>query len=287
MDCCLQLFRGESFRSVLKRIGEVRSLLPRGVNVMALTATATKAIRLSVSRTIGLNNPYVLTRSPCKSNLIYTTGVFKTVQETFGVLADRLQEQQFSFPKTIIYGQSFRMCADIYLYLKDLLGSSFTHPEDAPDIPLFRLVEMFTSVTDADHKSKIIQLFKEDTKLKVIIATIAFGMGIDCPNVRQIIHVGLPDDLCSYIQETGRAGRDGEASMVTLLQCRTFISVEEDIKEYVANKTQCRRDILFRDMDSYRHEDLGSKYLCCDICAESCSCGSCDNKLQNFILFNQ
>ena len=66
---------------------------------MALTATATKAIRLSVSRTIGLKDPYVLTRSPCKSNLIYTTGTFKTVQDTFCVLADRLQEQKSCFQK--------------------------------------------------------------------------------------------------------------------------------------------------------------------------------------------
>lgn len=254
---------------------------------MALTATATKAIRLSVSRTIGLKDPYVLTRSPCKSNLIYTTGTFKTVQDTFCVLADRLQKQKSCFQKTIIYGQSFKMCADIYLYLKDCLGSNFTQPEDAPDIPQFRLVEMFTSVTNADHKSKIIKLFKEKSKLKVVVATIAFGMGIDCPNFRQIIHVGLPDDICSYIQETGRAGRDGEASMVTLLQCRTYHPVDKDIKEYVANKTQCRRDVLFKDMDSYCHEDLGSKCFCCDICAESCSCGTCDKKLQQFILFNQ
>lgn len=218
----------------------MRSLLPRVVNVMALTATATRTICLSVSRTIGLKNPYVLTRSPCKSNLIYTTGIFKTVEETFCVLADRLREQKASFPKTIIYGQSFRMCGDIYLYLKDRLGPSFTQPEDAPDIPQFRPVEMFTSVTDADHKSKIIQLFKGDSTLKVIVATIAFGMGIDCPDVRQIVHVGLPDDICSYIQETGRAGRDGETPMVALLRCRTYHSVDDDIKEYIANKTQCR-----------------------------------------------
>ena len=76
------------------------------------------------------------------------------------------------------------------------------------DIPQYRLVEMFTSVSNADHKSKISRLFKEASKLKVVVATIAFGMGMDCPNVQQIIHAGLPDDICSYIQETGHAGRE-------------------------------------------------------------------------------
>ena len=112
---------------------------------------------------------------------------------------------------------------------------------------------------DADHRSKIIQLCKEESKLKVIVVTIALGMGMDCPNFGRLFRGGKPDNLCSYIQETGRTGSDGETSMVTLLQCRTYHSVDEDIKEYVANKTQCRRDVLFKDMDSYCHKDLGSK----------------------------
>ena len=255
------------------------------MNVLALTATATKSVRLSVSQIIGLINPYVLTRSPCKPNIIYAVGGFKTVEETFHQMADKLQYKKTIFPKTIIYGQSFGMCADIYLFLKHCLGSCSTYPEDAPDIPQFRLVEMFTSVTDPGHKSQIIQLFQEESKLRVVVATVAFGMGIDCSNVRQIVHVGLPDDICSYIQETGRAGRDGEVSLVTLLQCRTYHSVDEDIRQYVANTTECRRDVLFRDMESYSHTDMGSKCLCCDICAKCCTCGTCGDKLNRFVLF--
>ena len=80
-------------------------------------------------------------------------------------------------------------------YLKYCLGSNVAQPEDVPDIPQFWLVERFTSVTNAVHKPKIIRLFKEESKLKVVVATIAFSMGIDCPNVRQIIYdiVGLVD----------------------------------------------------------------------------------------------
>lgn len=279
--------RGETFRKVLGRIGEVQSLLPSTVKVMALTATATKTIRLSVSRTIGLQNPYVVTRSPCKPNLIYSVGVFeKTVDDSFLPLAKRLQHQRISFPKTIIYGQTFGMCADIYLFLKHYLGSNFTEPNDAPNLPQFRLVDMFTSVTDAEHKTEIISLFKENTNLRVVIGTIAFGMGIDCPDVRQIIHIGMSNDVCNYIQETGRAGRDGKPSLVTLLQTRTYHPVDEDIKQYMANATECRRDTLFQDMDTYFHCDMGSKCMCCDVCAKNCSCGKCESNLQHFVLFN-
>ena len=145
---------------------------------------------------------------------------------------------------------------------------------------------MFTSVTAPGHKSEILRLFKEENNLRVVVATVAFGLGIDCPNVRQIVHVGLPDDICSYIQETGRAGRDGELSLATLLHCRTYHSVDEDIRQYVANKTEWRWDVLFKETDSYSHIDMGTKCLCCDICAKLCPFGTCSDKLQHFILFN-
>ena len=118
-----------------------------------------------------------------------------------------LKRERTNFPKTIIYGILFDMCANIYLFLRDQLGLSFTNPKDAPDISEFRLVEMF-----------ILLNFKDGKNLRVVVATVAFGMGMDCKHVRQIVHVGLPDDVSSYIQETGRAGRDGLPSIATLFK---------------------------------------------------------------------
>ena len=77
---------------------------------------------------------------------------------------------------------------------------------------------MYTSVSDDKHKQEIITQFtKPGSQLRIIIATIALGLGVDCPDVRQIIHVGTPEDVETYIQETGRAGRDGSHALVTLL----------------------------------------------------------------------
>ena len=175
------------------------------------------------------------------------------------------------------------MCTDIYVYLSQGLGPELTEPIDAPNISRFRLVDMFTSVTDAQQKDIIISLFTKPSHLRVVVATVAFGLGIDCPDVRQIIHVGMPEDLESYIQETGRAGRDGQPALVTLLKARTYHVCEKSIKDYAANNSQCRRDALFEEMESYRRINIGTNCYCCDVCASLCDCGSCSQKHAVFV----
>ena len=148
----------------------MRSLIPSTVHVMALTATATQSVQIAVTNIVGLRNPFVITRCPARSNLIYSVGLFKSLPDTFEEFASKLKCEKTNFPKTIIYVRSFGLCADIYLYLKNQLGLAFIYPEDAPDIPEFRLVEVFTSVTESKHKSEILQLFKVDSNLRVVVA---------------------------------------------------------------------------------------------------------------------
>jgi len=280
------VYRGESYRPVLRRVGEVRSLIPLHVHIMALTATATKTDRTDICKVLGMRNPYILSRCPNRQNLIYSVGSFESVSTTFKQFAARLKQEKNIFPKTIIYVRSYDMCADIYLFLKSQLQEQFTQPVDAPDLPEFRMVEMFTSLIEDSHKSQILSGFKDGHTLRVVVATTAFGMGVDCQDVRQIIHVGLPDDIASYIQESGRAGRDNLPAMATLLQARIYHKVGDDIKGYSVNISECRRLALFKDMDNYEQQSDGIRCMCCDVCCKTCTCGVCQSRHSFFCVFD-
>ena len=97
-------------------------------------------------------------------------------------IVDRLRNERTKMPRMIIYTHSFAVCAQIYLLFETQLGADFLEPKDAPNIPKFRLADMFTSLTDQAQKECIIQNFTMQSQLRVVIATVAFGLGIDCQN---------------------------------------------------------------------------------------------------------
>ena len=252
---------------------------------MAVTATASIDLRHALTNIIGMQKPYVISRSPCKKNIIYSVGKFIGIEETFNPLLTTLINKKVHMPRVIIYCRSYEICSDIYKFFYYGLKHNFTHPPHAPNITRFRLVDMYTSIVDKPIREEILQLFTSNSQLRIVVATVAFGMGIDCRDVRQVIHVGAPDDVEEYIQETGRAGRDGSPCMVTLLIHKPRKDlISKRMLEYLKNETVCRRDTLFRDMEGYVHSDNGIKCFCCDVCGQQCECGECDVKKSQFVV---
>lgn len=123
--------------------------------------------------------------------------------------------------------------------------------------------------TERDVKEQIIGAFSlPNSQLRVVVATIAFGMGLDCPNVRKVIHWGPSTDIELYLQETGRAGRDLLPAVAVLYvggKGAVVRELDESMKECCANKETCRRWILLKHFDSLL-ECSSNTCVCCDIC---------------------
>ena len=79
------------------------------------------------------------------------------------------------------------------------------------------MVEMFTRASTKEMKDKVLKSFiNKDSKLRLVVATTAFSMGIDCPNICNVVHFGVPATIEQYVQEASRAGQDGEPSTALL-----------------------------------------------------------------------
>lgn len=151
----------------------------------------------------------------------------------------------------------------------------FTAPPSAPDIPGFRLVDMYTKCTELSVKEDIITAFSAaDSKLRVVVATIAFGMGLDCPNVSQVIHWGPSSTVEDYVQEIVRAGRDAAVQAHATLYVekgdQQFTSA--NMMEYCRNRHKCRRELLFCGFDEYDRNDAPLGCKCYDYCSVHCTC---------------
>ena len=158
-------------------------------------------------------------------------------------------------------------------FFRKQLGADFLYPSDAPDLSKYRLVDMFTSCTEEGVKNQILKSFTSPTSpLCVVITTIAFGMGIDCLDIRQIVHLGPPDDIEGYLQAAGQAGRDGKQSEA---YNKSRHHIDQAMANYASNTTICRREVLFKDFDNYVTPSFTSKCVCCDVCTKLCSCNNC------------
>ncbi|MBR4088421.1 MAG: RecQ family ATP-dependent DNA helicase, partial [Bacteroidales bacterium] len=191
---------GYDFRPAYLEISKIKELI-NDVPVIALTATATKSVAEDIMRILNFSEPNVISSGFERKNLSY---VVRNVDDKFGNMLKICN----GVPGTgIVYVRERKRCEEISSFLRQNgITADFYHA----------------------GLSKELRNAKQDSWVKgqtrVIVATNAFGMGIDKPDVRFVIHYDMPDSLEAYFQEAGRGGRDGKRSYATMLWNSTDIS---------------------------------------------------------------
>ncbi len=251
---------GHDFRPEYVRLGELRKLFPK-VPLLALTATADEQTREDITKCLGLTRARRYISSFDRPNIRYL------ISEKRQPLTQILQFlDDWKHASGIIYCLSRKRVEDLAVNLQRQGVRAAAYHAGMP----------------ARVREKVQDDFLRD-HVQVIVATIAFGMGVDKPNVRFVIHHDLPKSIESYYQETGRAGRDGLESEALMLYGSGDVNLVRRLIENVENPRQrqveihklnsmialsegltCRRKVLLGYFGEELEENCGN----CDICLD-------------------
>ncbi|MEM9888743.1 MAG: ATP-dependent DNA helicase RecQ [Bacteroidota bacterium] len=224
---------GYDFRPSYLKIAEIRALHPK-VPVLALTATATKAVEQDIQDKLEFTEQRVFRKSFARKNLAYVV-----LQE------EQKEKKMLEIVKNvrgtgIVYVRNRRKTKEYALFLqKNKVSADFYH-----------------AGLDQETRSKKQEAWINN-RTRIIVSTNAFGMGIDKADVRSVVHVGLPDSLEAYFQEAGRGGRDGKKSFAVLLYNQTDRARLEQSYEQSFPSMKIIRQV-YRALGSYYQLAVGS-----------------------------
>jgi ATP-dependent DNA helicase RecQ len=222
-----------------------------------------------------------LVDSPDRLNIKLYASKFKStisLYELFDWLISKILEEEYATPRIMIFCRSITDCGRLHvMFLSKLLNCHRLH----------NLIAMYHSNTLDSIKAEIEKdMCDSNGNIRILICTSAAGMGINFSVVNHVIHFGPSYNTDSFIQQMGRAGRDNTQSHHLLLwSSRQLKNVDVEMIDYMRAK-ECRRHILMNLYGGMKHALL-DLHLCCDNCADMCSCAKTECALyKKFPLFD-
>ena len=259
-------------------MGELRSMLTNA-NMLALTATATPAKRKDILKVLCMTAAVEISTCLDRPNVVYqAVKAPYQIAESFVWLTDDMRVRKRGMAKTIVYCRSIRACALLYAYFVNELGECAWVGRRTMKSQLFLMYHHSTSPRNKRHIEDVFR--NPDSPVRVVIATTAFGLGVDVPDIHNVIHWGASRTFDGFIQEVGRAGRDGNQAYSTIYYHAIDTSVvctDAAMRTYCINSgKKCRRDlILLHGQRDANHVIIHTHHNCCDICLDKCDCGQC------------
>lgn len=272
---------GSDFRKDYARLGsEFREALPNAVPVMALTGTASSRMQQKIIQTLQLNKPRIFVGSSLRPHLHYEV---RYIENTGDRLVDLLKfikvyrrriSALAAASRTFSTSSSYPGCG--LIYCRSRASTELIARECNQELGQCAAA-YHAGLSNSERASVMENWIKGDPRFSVVVATVAFGLGIDKPDTRFVVHFDLPQNMEAYVQQTGRAGRDRKAARCILYysaedsqRCQRFVkdkgstSATIALLKYATIINRCRHQLLMEYFDEKGKS--GDCDFACDYC---------------------